>query len=52
MDQLMAEYQEPFPGAKERIINVLRVMVTAWLASRMRQEAEKMLDELGVGVNQ
>ena len=52
MDQLMAEYQEPFPGAKERIINVLRIMVTAWLASRMRQEAEKMLDELGVGVNQ
>lgn len=48
MSQVMDDYKEPFPGAKERIIKVLRVMVTAWLASRMRQEAEKMLDELGV----
>lgn len=48
MHQVMDDYAEPFPGAKERIIKVLRIMVTAWLASRMRQETEKMLDELSV----
>lgn len=48
MSEVMDDYQEPFAGAKERITNVLRIMVTAWLASRMRQEAEKMLDQIGV----
>lgn len=46
MREVMNDYEEPFPGAKERIVKVLRVMVTAWLASRMAQEAEKMLSEL------
>ena len=44
--QVMAGYTEPFPGAKERIEKVLRIMLTAWVATRMRQEAETMLDEL------
>ena len=44
--QVMADYVEPVPGAKERIEKVLRIMLTAWVATRMRQEAEKMLDEL------
>jgi len=43
---VMADYAEPFPGAKERIEKVLRIMLTAWVATRMRQEAEKMLDAL------
>lgn len=46
MHEVMDDYEEPFPGAKERIVKVLRIMVTAWLASRMTQEAEKMLNEL------
>ena len=44
--QVMAGYVEPFPGAKERIEKVLRIMLTAWVATRMRQEAEAMLDAL------
>ena len=44
--QVMADYEEPFPGAKERIEKVLQIMLTAWAATRMRQEAEKMLDAL------
>lgn len=43
---VMADYAEPFPGAAERIEKVLQIMLTAWVATRMRQEAEKMLDEL------
>ena len=44
--QVMADYDEPFPGAKERIEKVLKIMLTAWVATRMRQEAEQMLDAL------
>lgn len=46
IDTVMADYQEPIPGAKERIIKVLRIMLTAWIAARLRQSAEKMLTEL------
>ena len=42
----MDDYVEPFPGARERIAKVLRIMVIAWLASRMAQEAERLLDAL------
>ena len=48
MQEVMDNYEEPFPGAKERIVKVLRIMVTAWLASRMVQEASKMLEEISV----
>jgi len=33
-------------GVKQRIKNALRIMLTAYLAERMRQEAEKMLNEV------
>ena len=46
MEQELADYQEPIPGGKERVKNVLRIMLTAWLAARMHQEAERMLKEL------
>ena len=46
LEEVMAEYAEPFPGAREKIIQVLRIMVTAWLATRMRQEAEAMFRQL------
>ena len=46
LDQELANYAEPIPDARERIKQVLRVMLTAYVAARMRQEAEKMLDAL------
>lgn len=46
IEQVMSGYEEPIPGTKERIEKVLQIMLTAWVATRMRQEAEKMLDEL------
>lgn len=39
-------YEEPIPGAKGRVEKVLRVMLTAWAASMLRQTAERMIDEL------
>ena len=38
-------YTEPVPGAKARIEKTLRIMLTAWVASRMQQEAMQMLKE-------
>ena len=46
LEQYLKDYQEPIPGAKVRVKNVLRVMLTAWLAARMQQEAEKLLENL------
>ena len=42
----LAGYREPFPGARQRIEKVLRIMLTAWISTRMRQEAEAMLSTL------
>ena len=39
-------YQEPVPGAKERVEKVLRVMLTAWASAQLRQVTEQMLQEL------
>lgn len=46
IEATMAGYREPVPGAKERVKQVLQVMLTAWVAARMAQEAEKMLSAL------
>ncbi len=44
--EVLADYAEPIPGAKERVKQVLRVMLTAWVAARIGQEAEQMLNAL------
>ena len=44
--EALADYQEPVPGARARIEKALRVMLTAWVAARMRHAAETMLQEL------
>ena len=44
--EILAPYQEPVPGAKERIDKVLRIMLTAWIAACTMRQAEQMLSEL------
>ena len=46
LEKYLADYQEPIPGARQRVKEVLRVMLTAWIAARMQQEAEKFLDNI------
>jgi hypothetical protein len=41
-----ASYTEPYPGARDRIIQVLRVMLTAWICSRFREQVDGMVAEL------
>ena len=42
----LEDYQEPTPGARERVSKVLRIMLTGWVAARLAQEADKMLTSL------
>lgn len=46
LSQVLSDYAEPFPGARDQVEKVLQIMLTAYLAARMTQEAEKMLDQL------
>lgn len=46
MKNLLDEYAEPAPGSRERVEKVLRIMLTAWAASQLRQTTESMLTEL------
>ena len=46
LDAYLAEYEEPVPGARARVRQVLKIMLTAYLAARMMQETEKMLNDL------
>ena len=46
LERYLADYKEPVPGAKERVRDVLRIMLTAWLAARMMQETENMMNAL------
>ena len=43
---ILSDYVEPVPGAKQRIDQVLRIMLTAWIGVRTIQKAEQMLLDL------
>ena len=44
--EALCNYQEPVPGARERIEKALRIMLIGNVACKMAQTAERMLDEL------
>jgi hypothetical protein len=46
LEKVMADYAEPYPGAREKIIQVLRIMLTAWCANRLQQQAMKMTQQI------
>ena len=46
IEEVTASYHEPIPGAREKLVKVLKTMLTAWIASRLKQEAERMLTNL------
>ena len=43
---ILKDYVEPVPGAKQRIDQVLRIMLTAWIGVQTIRRAEQMLIEL------
>ena len=44
----LVDYQEPIPGARERVKRVLKIMLTAWAAAQLRQHAENMVVQLSM----
>ena len=46
--EILSDYQEPVPGARQRIDKVLRIMLTAWIGVRTIQQADQMISELSI----
>ncbi len=44
----LSDYREPIPGAKERVEQVLEIMLVAWWASQLQNKAQNMLAQLTV----
>lgn len=42
----LEDYQESIPGAKARIQEVLKIMLTAWAAAQLRAHAESMVAQI------
>lgn len=55
MNRLIADglkdYKEPIPGAKERIEQALRIMITAWRAAQLQTKAQSMMNALCVSAD-
>jgi len=39
-------YHEPVPGARDKLIKVLKVMLTIWVANQLKAQAEEMIAHL------
>jgi DNA-binding transcriptional MerR regulator len=52
MAEALAGYEEPVPGARARVEKALQIMMTAWVAARMQQEAERLLQQAEMETNQ
>ena len=55
MNRLIADglkdYKESIPGAKERIEQALRIMITAWRAAQLQTKAQSMVNALCVSAD-
>ena len=49
LQKMLDAYEEPVPGARERVEKVLQIMLTAWAASQLRLAAQKMVEDLKQG---
>ena len=46
LEHVTQDYEEPIPGARQKLIKVLKVMLTIWMANGVKTEAENMIAEL------
>ena len=46
LNEVMADYAEPYPGAREKVMKVLRIMLTAWIASQLKHQVDEMVNQL------
>ena len=45
-EEALADYSEPVPGAKQRLINALEIILTSYLASMIKNNADGKMEEL------
>ena len=48
IDESLADYHEPIPGARERVEQVLLIMLTAWASAQLQREAENLIANLSL----
>ena len=48
LDEVAADYVEPVPGAREKLLKVLRAMLTAWVSAQLRTQAENMIAQMQI----
>ena len=46
LEEVMANYAEPYPGARKKVTQVLQIMLTAWIAARQKDQADGMIADL------
>lgn len=46
LTDITEQYQEPRPGGREKLIKVLKIMLTIWCANCLKNQAEAMIAEL------
>ena len=46
LEEVMANYAEPYPGARKKVTQVLQIMLTAWIAARLKDQADGMIADL------
>ena len=46
LEEITADYQEPVPGARKKLIKVLKIMLTVWCANMLKTQAETMIAQL------
>ena len=44
--EVTEDYREPIPGARDKLIKVLKIMLTVWCANSLKAQADQMLAEL------
>ena len=44
--QVTESYVEPVPGAREKLIKVLNVMLTTWIANLLKAKVDRMIEDL------
>ena len=46
LTEITEGYREPVPGAREKLIRVLKIMLTVWCANMLKAQAEAMIHQL------
>lgn len=46
LERSLPDYNEPVPGARSRVHEALRIMLTAWRSAQLQEEAQRMLRTL------